>query len=100
MSDSPNMQWVMLETSRGPVDVLFDLVIEGDTLHLKDLSIYPRQDEPLQGLLPEMLAVRAEVERYARDAGFAKVRISGHRTEKSSSANPGKVIDIARLGRK
>jgi hypothetical protein len=29
MSLPPNMQWVILETSRGPVDVLFDLVIEG-----------------------------------------------------------------------
>jgi hypothetical protein len=89
-----NPQLVTLTTSKGPVDVLYDLREEGETLHLKDIAIYARQSEPLFGVLRELLAARSQIARYAREAGFAKLRISGHRSLASSSTNPGKPIDV------
>lgn len=89
-----NLQAVTVETSLGPVDVMYDLQVEGDTLHLKDLIVYPRTAEPMSGVLRELLAARSQIAAYAREAGFVKLRITGHRTLSSSSANPGKSIDV------
>lgn len=44
-----NLLAVTIETSMGRVDVMYDLQVEGDTLHLKDLIVYPRTAEPLLG---------------------------------------------------
>ncbi len=74
--------------------VIYDLQVEGDTLHLKDLAIYSQTGQSLSGVLRELLAARSVIVEYAREAGFAKLRITGYRTDQSSSANPGKVIDV------
>lgn len=89
-----NLQLVTIQTSRGPVDVLYDLQAEGDTLHLKDLMAFPRTDGPLPGVLRELLAARSQIAAYAKEAGFVRLRITGHRTMQSTSANPGKTIDV------
>ena len=89
-----NPQLVTLGTSQGPIDVLYDLQIEGKTLHLKDIVIYPRQAQPLKGVLRELLAARAQIARYAQEAGYDKLKITGFRTLQSTSAKPGKVIDV------
>ncbi len=87
-------QVVRIHTALGPVDVLYDLCCEGDTLHLKNLSVYPEAPEPLRGVLRELLASRSEICQCAREAGFGKLRITGHRTLQSTSARPGKVLDV------
>jgi hypothetical protein len=87
-------QIVTLHTPLGPVDVLYDLRVEGDTLHLSSLTVYPRSPTPLSGVLRELLTARSQVVQYARELGFARLRITAHRAAQSSSANPGKVIDV------
>jgi hypothetical protein len=89
-----NLQHVIIQTARGPVDVVYDLQPEGETLHLKDLMVYPQSAVPLSGVLRELLAARSQIAAYAKEAGFAKLRITGHRTLQSTSANPGKRIDV------
>jgi hypothetical protein len=90
----PNTQLLSIETSQGRVSILCDLEVDGDTLHLKDIMMYGEREQPLRGLLREMLRTRSLILEYAREAGFAKLRVTGHRTTQSSSANPGKVIDL------
>jgi hypothetical protein len=67
---------------------------EGAVLHLKDVIVYSRLAGGLKGVLKEMLAARTELKRYAAAMGFVTLKISGYRTEQSSSAHPGKTIDL------
>jgi len=92
--DGPNMQLVTIRTPRGPIDVLYDLQIDGKTLHLKDIAVYPRQAQPQTGVLRELLSARAQIAKYAKEAGYDKLRITGYRTLRSTSARPGKLIDV------
>jgi hypothetical protein len=94
MDSPPNTQLFSIETPQGRVNILCDLEADGDTLHLKDMMVFGEQEQPLRGVLREMLRTRSLIVEYAREAGFAKLRVSGHRTIESSSANPGKVIDV------
>lgn len=64
------------------------------TLHLKDLIIYPRGNNALTGLTREFLYLRTQLVKAARILGFRTLKITGKRVEKSTSANPGKEIDI------
>lgn len=90
----PNIQAVTIATKLGPVDVVYDMRSEGDTLHLRELLVYPRQSQPLFGVLRELLAARSLIAEFARETGYNRLRITGHRTLQSSSANPGKNLDI------
>jgi hypothetical protein len=49
---------------------------------------------PLRGVLRELLTARSRIAEYAKELGFDKVRITGDRTLQSSSANPGKKVDV------
>jgi hypothetical protein len=93
-SGKVNLQVVTIQTSKGTIDILYDLQTEGRTLHLKDMVIYPRKALPLRGLIRELLAARSQIAKYAKELGFDKLRITGHRTLQSSSANPGKKVDV------
>ena len=90
----PNMQLVTIRTPRGPIDVLYDLQIEGKTLLLKDIAVYPRQAQPQTGVLRELLSARAQIAKYAKEAGYDKLRATGYRTLQSTSVRPGKLIDV------
>ncbi len=74
--------------------MLAEVVIEGDTIHLKDIAIFPRTVQPLTGLIREIMAAMDELAEDARQLGFKKLRISGQRTYTSTSANPGKAVDV------
>jgi hypothetical protein len=93
-TEKVNLQIVTVQTSRGPIDILYDLQTSGRTLHLKDIVIYPRKEQPIRGVLRELLAARRQIAEYAKELGYNKLRITGHRTLQSSSANPGKKIDL------
>jgi hypothetical protein len=86
-------EWTF-ETSKGPVDMLAEVVVEGVTIHLKDVTIFPRTAKPLTGLLREVLGARSQLAGEMRELGFERLRITGKRVATSSSANPGKEIDI------
>jgi RHS repeat-associated protein len=81
-------------TSKGPVDVVAETVINGNTLHLKDIAIYGRDSKPLTGLYKEVLKNKTGLINDAKEAGFKQLRISGERLPNSSSANPGKIVDL------
>ncbi len=83
------------QTSKGPVDLLAETVVEGDTLILKDLVVYGRSPANLTGLTMEALAARTQLIEEARSLGFKTLKITGQRTQGSSSGNPGHLIDIA-----
>jgi len=85
-----------IDTPKGPVDILADVVADGDTLTLKDISIFGRGDGPLEGLTKEVFKGKTEIFDQAREMGFKKIRILGERIEGSTSANPGKIIDITK----
>jgi len=82
----------ILQTSKGPVGMLAEVVIVGKHLHLKDVVIYGQ--EQLSGLLRELLQAKTRLIHQARAAGFETLRLSGQRVAGSSSANPGKGVDI------
>jgi hypothetical protein len=82
----------ILQTSKGPVGMLAEVVIVDKLLHLKDVVIYGQ--EQLSGLLRELLQAKTHLINQARAAGFETLRLSGQRVAGSSSANPGKVVDI------
>jgi len=81
-------------TPKGPVDMLAEIVVEGDRLTLKDIAVYGRGSEPLTGLTKDVLAARSELISEAKRLGFKQLRITGTRGLSSSSASPGKRVNI------
>jgi hypothetical protein len=82
------------QTPKGPVDLLAETVVEGDTLILNDVAVYGRSPSNLTGLTKEALAARTELIEEAKALGFKKLRITAQRVPNSSSGNPGHAIDI------
>ena len=60
----------------------------------KDIAIYGEGTAPLTGLRNEVFAARTQIINEAKAMGFEQLRITGQRVAKSSSANPGHLIDI------
>ena len=83
-----------IETRKGPVDMLAEMVVEGDTLHLKDIAVYAEAKEPLSGLEKEIFKARTQLIEMARKLGFKQLKMTGTRHPKSSSAKPGKEVNI------
>ena len=83
-----------IQTRKGPVDVLAEIVVQGDTLVLKDIAIFGRGQAPLKGLTRDMFEAIYELREQARAAGFKTLRITGKRIESSTSVNPGHVVDM------
>ncbi len=63
-------------------------------MHIKDIVIYGRGKTPLAGLTKTFLMLKTQFGEAARKMGFKKLRITGKRAEKSTSASPGKEINI------
>jgi RHS repeat-associated protein len=78
------------ETSEGVVDVLAEIEVEGTTLHLKDIAIYPRGVEQLSPGTGAVLGAMNEIVQEAKSQGFELLRITGLRY---SGANEGKEVD-------
>ena len=83
-----------IQTSKGPVDVLAEIVVEGDKLILKDIVIYGRGSQPLTGLTRDILAARSQLAAEAKAMGFKQLQIIGMRAQTSTSANPGHAVNI------
>ena len=84
-------EWT-IHTSKGPVGVLVEVVITDKVLHLQDVTIYGQGQ--LSGLLGELLQAKTQLIDAAKVAGFDTLRITGRRVPGSSSARPGKIIDV------
>ena len=68
-----------------------ETVIDGRTLHLKDIAVYPKGAGSLQLGPREVMALRSQLAAEARAMGFERLRITGTRL---TGANPGKTVDI------
>jgi hypothetical protein len=81
-------------TPKGPVDFLAEVVVEGDTLILKNVVVYGRSPFRMTGLTKEALAARTQLIKEAKAFGFKTLKLAGQRVQSSSSGNPGHPIDI------
>ena len=72
--------------------MLAEVVITGKVLHLQDVVIYGQGQ--LSGLLRELLQAKTQLINEAKVAGFDTLRMTRRRVPGSSSAHPGKAIDV------
>jgi hypothetical protein len=82
----------IIHTSKGPVGILSEVIITDKVLHLQDVVIYGQGQ--LSGLLRELLQAKTQLIHAAKVAGFDTLRITGRRVPGSSSAHPGRAIDV------
>jgi len=87
------------DTPQGKVEALTDVRFEetstpNDTLHLADGAIYPVSGGEITNAERIILSQRRRVFSAARSQGFHYVRLTYERVRGSSSANPGKNIDL------
>jgi RHS repeat-associated protein len=78
-------------TSKGPLEMAAETIIDAKTLHLKDIAVYPKGAGNFELGAKEVLAVKNQLISEAKAMGFDKLRISGTRY---SGAKPGKVVDV------
>lgn len=80
-----------LSTGKGSVEIAAETVINGRTLHLKDIAVYPKGTDALSLGTREVMALRNQLAAEARGMGFDTLRITGTRL---TGANPGKTVDL------
>jgi hypothetical protein len=83
-----------VHTSKGPVGLLAETIIEGDRLTLKDVTVFGRGKELKAGLTREIFAEWRKLVDEAKAQGFNHLRITGQRSLQSTSAKPGKIVDF------
>ena len=71
--------------------MLAQVDIEGKTLHLRDIAIYPKGTQRIDIGARDVLALRQQLADEAKQMGFEKLHITGLRY---SGANPGKEVDL------
>ncbi len=68
------------ETSAGRLDFLAEVEVTGSRLHLRDVAVYPRGVDRLEGLgIGELKSLADDLAEQARAAGFTELRITGTR---------------------
>jgi RHS repeat-associated protein len=83
------------QSSQGPIGILANGRVEGTTLILEDVAIYPTASEkPLTIGVREILQFRNQIAREVASWGFDTLEIRGLRMPNSTSANPGKVVNL------
>jgi hypothetical protein len=78
-------------SSKGTIEMAAETVIDGRTLHLKDIAVYPRGAKAFELGTREIMALRDQLAAQAREMGFDTLRITGKRL---TGANPGKLVDV------
>lgn len=68
-----------------------EAIINGRSLHLKDIAVFPKGAEKLDIGMREVLKLRGQLADEIGSMGFDTLRITGQRV---SGANPGKAIDM------
>jgi hypothetical protein len=82
-------------TAAGEAGVIAEVEISGSQLTLNSLSIFGKSGELVNQIgQGAFLAARTQLARQAAAAGFTTLRIIAERSAASSSALPGKPIDI------
>lgn len=91
------------ETPAGAVDFLAKIVLEGDTIVCKDVCIYAAADPPgikKSTITRPLLSQFRALQKIGQSLGYSGLHIQGTRTARSSSAKPGKIVDIRRRSKK
>ncbi|MCF8723755.1 RHS repeat-associated protein [Nitrospina gracilis] len=83
-----------IQGSEVPISFLAEVSITGDILHLKNIAVYGEGTQPLTGQTKYILQGKTQLTNLAKEEGFSKLRLTGVRVPASTSANPGKPIDI------
>lgn len=78
-------------SSGGRVEMAAEAIINGRSLHLKDIAVFPRGAESLDIGMREVLRLRGQLADEVAGMGFDSLRITGKRL---TGANPGKVVDM------
>jgi len=80
-----------MATSKGTLEMAAETVIQGKTLHLKDVAIFPKGAESFELGAKEVIELRAQLAAEAKSLGFESLRITGKRL---TGAKPGKLVDV------
>ncbi|KYC38305.1 hypothetical protein WA1_38910 [Scytonema hofmannii PCC 7110] len=78
-------------TSKGSLEVAAEVSIEGKTLKLKNISIFPKDVWRFELSTREVLELKNQLVQEAKAAGFERLQITGKRV---SGANLGKNVNI------
>ena len=78
-------------SSGGPVEMAAEVIINGRSLHLKDIAVFPKGAEKLDIGLKEVMRLRGQLADEVAGMGFDSLRITGRRL---TGANPGKAVDM------
>ena len=81
----------VFDTSQGKVGFLSETIINGKTLHLKDIVIEPVKTGVLKVGIKEVSALKEQLITQTRAAGFDKLILTG---ERLTGANPGKIVEL------
>lgn len=74
------------------VEFLAEVEVEGATLHLRDVAVFPSgTGQAVVGAASLLRALRQELIPHVRAAGFERLRITGTRF---SGTRPGRTLDI------
>ena len=74
------------------IELLAEVVVEGSTLHLRDIAIFPAGTERVSvGGRALLHVLRSELVRELRGYGFDRVHITGTRL---TGAHPGRKVDL------
>ncbi|MBI4211699.1 MAG: RHS repeat-associated core domain-containing protein [Deltaproteobacteria bacterium] len=88
----------LIETSQGEVRFGAEAVVEGATLTLKKISAYPvdwmKNKTPYKGLEKEVFKYRRELVERAKASGFDTLKLLYERAADSTSAKPGKIVEL------
>ena len=79
------------ETPEGDIDLLAEVAVEGSTLILRDVAVYPVAPGRLDIGTASVLRMRDQLAAEAAAMGFTALRLTAMRV---SGAAPGKQIDL------
>lgn len=80
-----------VDLEHATIELLAEPIVEGKTLHLKDIAVYPRATDTADIGARAVLTIRNQLTERARRAGFARLRVTGTRL---SGAKRGRTVDI------
>lgn len=87
------------ETPSGTVAFYAQVVVEADIIACKDVCIYAQSDPPgikKSTITKELRSEWRAMQRAGHQLGYTEVTLQAERTLGSSSANPGKIVNIRR----
>lgn len=73
------------------IELLAEPIAKGETLHLRDIAVYPRATDTADIGARAVLTIRNQLMTRAKRAGFSKLRVPGTRL---SGAKEGRAVDL------